>query len=269
MYYIIVLYRYLSLYCKNKKKERVSKMKKEKKLLCMFLCLVTFLQFPLVTFASNLPLSNMTEADIYYDSELDQYVTNLTLVENGIPREISFHEFKNLNSKSKVVDLEPLNYVIEPMYTMYYSKFIESSRSEVTDKNNSLTVTGWYEAEHAPEKITVGESKTIQNSFSVSLTGAQKDSIFAKVSGSYTKSASTSTNISGTQTVPKGFRGRVRFAPTLLVLKGNVENWKHLDGTLEPVLINTIRSVVAKYPRKTDFGYASGLYYTEVEPLKP
>ncbi|MGJ0846104.1 hypothetical protein ACR77J_05390 [Tissierella praeacuta] len=244
-------------------------MKKRKRLWCVGICLILFFQVPLSTFASNPSLSNLAEQNIYYDEDTNQYVTNFILIENGVSREISFQEFKKITSNSQEVSFKPQDTLIEPMSTIYFSKFIESSRSEVTDKKKSLVVTQWYEARYAPEKITVAESKTIQNSFNVSLTGAQKDSIFAKVSGGYTRSASTSKSISGTQTVPKGYKGRVRFAPTLLVLKGDVENWKHQDGTLNPVLIDITRNVVASYPRKTDTDFADGLYYTEIEKLPP
>lgn len=206
--------------------------------------------------------------DFQYVKDEGVYIGNFILVENGISRTITYDEFLKLNIPKEIKLKNNLQRsAIEPRRAgvIYFSKFVETNRSENIDRTKKVAVTPWFEARYNDEKITVGESKTITSSFSVSLTSNKKTQILAAAGASYSHSVSTSTTFSGTQTIPKGKQGRVMFAPTILTLKGNVEDYHQSDSALYPTLDKTT-FVTSELPKKVG-SYADGLYYTELKAL--
>ncbi|SNT21928.1 hypothetical protein SAMN05446037_10556 [Anaerovirgula multivorans] len=212
-------------------------------------------------------------ADEVNDEELSKPV-EMILVENGVPRVITFDELEkiypaNILSESLMPNEDVIDFktpsdegdLVTPMSTTFY-KYVEKSGKDSINYNDSKAVTPWIDGGQDGSSVSYGESITHTSSFGVSAT-VEINAILATLGASYVKSSSNSTSFGATFTIGANKRARVRFAPTTRASEGTVQTWRQLEGELNPRLISE-KAASSTVVRKVG-NFADGLYYLEYQ----
>lgn len=136
-----------------------------------------------------------------------------------------------------------------------YYKFTKASQTTdttgapVVKVTQDITGTGMF---------STTESKTTSRALNISLSSSEEAPVYASVSGTVGKSASTQVGITVNKT--RASKGYLAFQPYRAKVTGTLKTYNTAYANINGGLIQT-RSVTAYYPKKLSSGYADGNYY--------
>lgn len=214
---------------------------------------------------------NVSYADTK-NNKLPKPIWKMVLVQNGVPREITFDELKRIypmnviskhihandgiGFKNSIIENTP----ISPMSITFY-KYIEIEGEDDLNYDMAKPVTPWINGSRNGARISYGQSESYTSTFSVGLTSSKINAILQEIGASYAKSASSSASFGMEFDIAPYETARVIFAPTTRETEGILQTWQQLEDELNPRLISEEPSsgiVVRKVGK-----FADGLYYLE------
>ncbi len=226
-----------------------------KKIIACSLAIVMVLTTSL--FATNMNDASQGIPDwegIYYDPQLKCYVSDFYIVEDGMLKAISFGEYLKYSTvdNTRSFASNGVSNLSANASSGSFVSFTTQNYDLVCNRNNYKTVTPKVSG---PASISTGETITITDSYSVTVSAGVQASLFDTISAnsslstSFDCSASTASTFSVAFDVPAGRIARVCFAPQILKISGVLTT---TSGT---------SNLTASYPTLTDSGFADGLYF--------
>lgn len=196
--------------------------------------------------------------DKYKVNEVEsEYLPNVILVENGIPRQITREEYDRITTENREVSFNQPE--ISP-YAITFDRYTASSSREYLDRSKKKAVTPAVKGDpNNGTTISYGNSISFSASYSISLTSGEISTILSSVGGSYVKSASSNSNFGATFHVPANQIRRVYFTPYVLETKGKLQKYVQNESEANPRPQGSPKSVTAKFIKKVG-SFADGLY---------
>lgn len=199
----------------------------------------------------------------------------MVLVENGIPRLITYDELQRLypmnltEQASSVKEYETdtndslkEHDVITPN-GMYFYRYKENSGYDFLDYNDEKAVTPLVNGGEDGASVSYGWSLSHSSTFSFGIDSTKINDVISGIGTSYTSTASNSQSFGATFNIGPGKTARIMFVPMKRATYGTLKYYRQLEGELEPKLISQ-ESTNAKVVKKVG-SWADGLYYPRYE----